>query len=175
MKKVCVLLRQNQISNNILKFNSLKNVNFKSFSTAETKSAQPQEVRAVDYEKEWTALFELKKKAQLESLNNELSEYEKKEVKALVDRVLALNLEEKNYYIHLVTRKSELMAGADIMSYDSLHPTNMLELENLWPKENPKWFATPNLQSSLGSFSGQAVAGKMKSFIFQSLNSCGRS
>ena len=101
----------------------------------------------------------------MEILEKELTEYEKKEVKALLERVIALNKEEKLYYIHLVTRKTELMAGGSLFDFDPLQPSNMLETDNLWPKENPRWFATPSLQSSMGSFTGQSAGGNYRNYF----------
>ena len=71
----------------------------------------------------------------MEIIEKELSEYEKKEVKALIDRVVALNKEETLYYVHLAERKSQLMSGFSLNEYDPLQPSNMMDNQNFWPKE----------------------------------------
>jgi hypothetical protein len=164
MKKVCIFLKNNQFHKNT--FNKIMFNNFKlqNFSQADVKPVQAAENPSnnqskIDYEKEWTDIYLQTRKADMEIIEKELSDYEKKEVRALIDRVVALNKEEKLYYVHLVERKSELMSGFSLNDYDPLQPSNMLNNQNLWPKENPKWFATPSLQSSIGSFTGQSAGG----------------
>jgi hypothetical protein len=164
MKKVCVFLKNNQFPKNTFNKIFFNNIKLQNFCSAEAKPAQAPETQPtaqsnVDYEKEWTDMYLQTRKADMEVLEKELSEYEKKEVRALIERVIALNKEEKTYYVHLAERKSELMAGGSLNDYDPLLPSNMLNNQNLWPKENPKWFATPNLQSSIGSFTGQSAGG----------------
>ena len=170
MKKVCVFLKNNQFTKNTFNKIIFNNFKLQNFSQADTKPThapenQPTVKSNVDYEKEWTDIYLKTRKADMEIIEKELSEYEKKEVKALIDRVVALNKEETLYYVHLAERKSQLMSGFSLNEYDPLQPSNMMDNQNFWPKENPKWFATPSLQSSLGSFTGSSAGSNILNFV----------
>ncbi len=109
--------------------------------------------------KEWNSAFQQKVNAQKELLNSQLSEYEKKEVQFLLEKIKSLSKEEKLYYLHLVKTKTEALYGVELEKIDATLPSMMVEYDSFWPKNNPNWFNTPNLNATIQSFAGKVYSG----------------
>jgi large subunit ribosomal protein L7/L12 len=160
MKKVCEILKNKRLTNiNYFKtFQKSIKFNF----TVESKPAEATSAASsttVDYEKEWTSIYEQKNKVLMEKVLAELSEYEKKEVELLVEKLSKLNKDEKLYYAHLTLVADNLISGEDIRNKDISYPANFMNLENILPKSIPDWYSTTAMQSTVSSFSGKAVEG----------------
>jgi hypothetical protein len=146
----------------------LFNKNLKNFTEGTQTKMTPEE-----YEREWTKLYEIKMKEKMDYLNKELSESDKQEVEFIFDHIKSLTKDELKYLAILLKVKETKLNGISPLEFNSLHPTNMTKMTNLWPKENPNWHNTSSLQSTITSFQGGKVqAGNLlfNSIIF--LYSC---
>jgi len=110
---------------------------------------------AQDYEREWTKLYEVKMKEKMDNINKELSVTEKTEVEFIFDHLKTLSKDELKYLAILLKIKETKLSGVNPLENNSLHPSKMTQMVNLWPKENPNWFNTSNLQATLNSFQGK--------------------
>jgi len=147
-----------QSSKTLIKFESSASFNF----IKQTNFSSTTKMTAEEYEKEWTKLYEAKLKEKMDYLNKELSESEKKEVEFISDHVRKLSKDEMKYLTILLKIKETKLQGFSPFEYNSQHPSNMLKSTNLWPKENPNWFNTGNLQATINSFKGeQGIPGKL--------------
>jgi hypothetical protein len=148
----------------ITKFKTLPILNLKNYSnflhyklnifTKNFCSANPDKIK--DYETEWTKLYLEKIKIKKEFLDKELTDFEKKEVLLLLDKISKLNKDEKLYLLALVRIKLQNKLNIDLLKPQK-DLNNLLERDNLWPKENPNWLKTENMKISLASFSGKTV------------------
>ena len=145
MKKLSAYLRRINLQRVVFK------KNFSNAETAKTDQVSPLE--------EWNKVYAEKMKAQMDHLTKELSEYERKEVEALVSRITQLSKEEKAYYTHLAARKVSFILGEDI-SQVKLNPAELMSEQNTWPKNKENWLKTPSMMATYASFTGGSVAGK---------------
>ena len=122
----------------------------KTMSTTTQNKMTPQE-----YEREWTKLYEAKMKEKMDNINKELSVSEKTEVEFIFDHIKTLSKDELKYLAILLKIKETKLTGVSPLESNSLHPSKMTQKVNLWPKENPNWFNTSNLQATLNSFQGK--------------------
>jgi hypothetical protein len=135
----------NKLGKTFRKNNLTWKLNFKNFSSSESN---------INYKEEWTKLYKEKQKLNVDMLEKELDEYQKKEAQALLSKVTKFNKDEKIYFLSLIKNKLNIMFGTDVIKSDLNYPEILMESQNLWPKENPNWMKSNNMQITVSSFSG---------------------
>ena len=110
------------------------------------------------YEQEWNNIYIKKFNEKKKFLEDQLSSSEKKEVELLVEAMNILNPDEKNLFLLLVKKNIEKISGVNALNLDISTPSSMINNENLWPKENPEWYNTSHLTSTLSAFKGIKMA-----------------
>ncbi len=107
-------------------------------------------------EQEWTAIYEAKMQKTKDLVLKELSQEEREEVEFISEELETLSKDEKLYFALLMKIKQTKLLGMSPFEYNQLHPSKLVNQNNLWPKENPNWYKTPELHSTMNSFKGVA-------------------
>ena len=124
-----------------LPMNSILHFKYNFFSTTNNEGLSKEE--------HWNKIYSAKLKNQIDLLNKELSEYEKKEVEVLIDRITELSKDEIFFYTLLTQRRTNLITEGTKPTFSSL-----LSMENTWPPGKENWLRTQNSISTFASFSG---------------------
>jgi hypothetical protein len=146
-------------------------INYLTFSSNEqTLKSEPQgsPIDIKEKEKEWNKIYISKIKQKIDFLQEELTDQEKREVEVFFKKFMKLSQDEKKYLIFLNKKNTNNKLGFDFTKVNTFHPSNLMQTENTWPKENPNWYKTENMSSTVGAFTGKASTGN--NIIFRFLN-----
>jgi hypothetical protein len=111
------------------------------------------------YEEEWNNAYLEKFKKNKDLLEQELSPSQKKECELISDAITILDPNEKKLFGLLVNEKMKKIFNKGFVDYTLSNPSDAIDMENLWPKDNPNWMKSPHLQATLSAFTGKASPG----------------
>lgn len=137
----------------------------KAITSLTSRCFSTNEIDFKQYEQEWNKAYEQKSKANKEIVEKELSEYQKKEVKTLLQLFKKLSKEEKKYYSILVKNKMILMNGENPMNANFNIPSAFMGMETIIPKGD--WFKTDSMKATMASFSGAPTSQGKRGIYFK--------
>jgi hypothetical protein len=73
------------------------------------------------------------------------------------DAFTSLEQEEKKLFTLLINEKTKKIFNKSYNDFTVSNPSQIIDKENLWPKENPNWMKSPHLQATLAAFAGKAA------------------
>jgi hypothetical protein len=138
--------------------NLLKNIKLKNPATSFNFCTNNKTIDYKKAEQEWTEMYITKMKQNKDYLEKQLSDIQKKEVELIVEAIANLTQDERKYYNIIFKHKIIAMTGLHPARESYSNPSTLLKSENLWPKENPNWYKSPHLQSTVAAFTGGAAA-----------------
>ncbi len=113
------------------------------------------------YEKEWNNAYLEKIKKNKDTLEQQLSPIEKKECDLISEAITSLDSNEKTLFTLLLNQRLKKTFNKSYTEHTLSNPSQVINKDNLWPKDNPNWMKSSHLQSTLSAFTGKATAGNI--------------
>jgi large subunit ribosomal protein L7/L12 len=110
------------------------------------------------FEREWKKISQEKDAKQMEELNKELTEHQKKKVELLVNATLQLNMFELRYYSGIIKERVARSTGMNPMKLNMDWPSIKQMDDGTWPATNPNWFNQQDAMAKLWPMGMQGFA-----------------
>lgn len=108
----------------------------------------------IKFEKEWEQIAETRSKEQMAALSEELSEYQKRKVNFIADKILEFNTFEMRYLAAITQERVQKTTGINPLKLNMDWPSVKMDADGTWPPLNPNWFKQQELMSQIGPLMG---------------------
>ena len=111
------------------------------------------------FEEEWEAIANDIEAKQMEFLNIELSDLQKKKVTLITEKVTNLNKSEHKYFKMVLAQHVIKASGMNLLKMNMDWPSLKKDSKGTWPPSDPEWFKNTGIAGAVGGMVGQMGGG----------------